>query len=142
MVSRYSVQLLNTEDIDFILTVADLERLPEIEIISQDADFARGKFKGLRIDFLLTRNPLFDHVRRHHATTQQFVEQAISCATVEGLLLLKLFALPALYRMGNFARVGIYESDVATLQSRFITAFWRVGAASQRGRSSSRARDR
>jgi HPt (histidine-containing phosphotransfer) domain-containing protein len=34
---------------------------------------------------------------------------------VEGLLLLKLYALPSLYREGNFARVGIYENDIATL---------------------------
>jgi hypothetical protein len=34
---------------------------------------------------------------------------------VEGLLLLKLYALPSLYRQGNFARVGLYESDIATL---------------------------
>jgi hypothetical protein len=34
---------------------------------------------------------------------------------VEGLLLLKLYALPSLYRQGNFARVGLYENDVATL---------------------------
>jgi hypothetical protein len=34
---------------------------------------------------------------------------------VEGLLLLKLYALPSLYRQGNFARVGIYENDIATL---------------------------
>jgi hypothetical protein len=36
-------------------------------------------------------------------------------ATVEGLLLLKLYALPSLYRQGSFARVGISENDVATL---------------------------
>ncbi|MCC6259605.1 MAG: hypothetical protein IT311_01980, partial [Anaerolineales bacterium] len=30
-------------------------------------------------------------------------------------LLLKLYALPSLYRQGNFARVGIYENDIATL---------------------------
>ena len=30
-------------------------------------------------------------------------------------MLLKLYALPSLYRQGNFARVGIYENDIATL---------------------------
>jgi hypothetical protein len=39
----------------------------------------------------------------------------ISPATVEGLLLLKLYALPSLYRQGNVARVGIYENDIAAL---------------------------
>jgi hypothetical protein len=29
--------------------------------------------------------------------------------------LLKLYALPSLYRQGNFARVSIYENDIATL---------------------------
>lgn len=105
----------NTEDIDLIMSLPFLNRLPEIEIVSQDQDFARGKFEALQIDILLTRNPLFDRVQRHYATTQRFVEQDIPCATVEGLILLKLYALPSLYRQGNFARVGIYENDIATL---------------------------
>jgi hypothetical protein len=46
---------------------------------------------------------------------QRFDEREITTATVEGLLLLKLYALPSLYRQGNFARVGLYENDVATL---------------------------
>lgn len=29
--------------------------------------------------------------------------------------MLKLYALPSLYRQGNFARVGLYENDIATL---------------------------
>ena len=88
---------------------------PEIRLASQDANFARGRFEDLQIDFLLTRNPLFERVRRQYATTQPFRERDIVCATVEGLLLLKLYALPSLYRQANFARVGIYENDVATL---------------------------
>lgn len=78
-------------------------------------DFARGKFERLRVDLLLTRNPLFEKVRRQHATTGRFIERDVPCATVEGLLLLKLYALPSLYRQGNFSRVGLYENDVATL---------------------------
>jgi hypothetical protein len=34
---------------------------------------------------------------------------------IEQILLLKLYALPSLYRQGNFARVSIYETDIATL---------------------------
>lgn len=105
----------NTEDIDLIMALSSLEDLPEIEIVSNDADFARGKFDELQIDILLTNNPLFARVQEQYATTQQFVEQVIPCATVEGLLLLKLYALPSLYRQGNFARVGLYENDIATL---------------------------
>lgn len=106
----------NTEDVDLIVAVSDLEKLPELEIEGQDADFARGRFGQLRVDLLLTRNLLFNEVRRRYATTGRFVERDnIPCATVEGLLLLKLYALPSLYRQGNFARVGLYENDIATL---------------------------
>ena len=105
----------NTEDIDLIMDLASLARLPEIKIIAQDENFARGTFATLRIDILQTRNPLFDKVRRAYAVTQHFKEQDIPCATVEGLLLLKMHALPSLYRQGSFARVGLYENDIATL---------------------------
>ena len=105
----------NTQDIDVIMSLASLRRVPEIEILEQNADFARGRFDDLQIDILLERNRLFDRVRRQHAVVRQFAEQDIPCATVEGLLLLKLFALPSLYRQGNFARVGLYENDIATL---------------------------
>jgi hypothetical protein len=64
---------------------------------------------------LLTSNPLFDEVRKRYTTMQRFVEQDIPCATVEGLVLLKLYALPSLYRQGNFTRVGLNENDIATL---------------------------
>lgn len=105
----------NTEDIDLIMALSSLTRLPEITLSHQDLNFARGEFDGLQIDILLTRNPLFETVRQHYATRQAFVEQDIPCATVEGLLLLKFYALPSLYRLGNFARVSLYENDIATL---------------------------
>ncbi len=34
-------------------------------------------------------------------------------------MLLKLYALPSLYRLGNFARVGLYENDIATLMHEY-----------------------
>ena len=105
----------NTEDIDLIMAVSALERLPELNVENRDADFARGKFGNLRVDMLLTSNPLFEEVRKRYTTTKHFVEQEIPCATVEGLISLKLYALPSLYRQGNFTRVGLYENDVATL---------------------------
>ena len=105
----------NTEDIDLIMSLASLEQFPELRMETRDKDFARGKFGDLKVDVLLTSNVLFDEVRKRYTTRQQFVEQEIPCATVEGLVLLKLYALPSLYRQGNFARVGLYENDVATL---------------------------
>ena len=105
----------NTEDVDLILAPSSLQALPEIEVTGEEPNFARATFEGLKIDILLTRNPLFENVLRDYATPQPFGERTIPCATVEGLLLLKLYALPSLYRQGNFARVGLYENDIVTL---------------------------
>ena len=105
----------NTEDIDLIMAVSALALLPELAVETRDADFARSRFSDLKVDVLLTSNPLFDEVRKRYTSVQRFVEQDIPCATVEGLMLLKLYALPSLYRQGNFTRVGLYENDVATL---------------------------
>jgi predicted nucleotidyltransferase len=112
----------NTEDIDLIMALSSLEKLPELRVEDRDDDFARASFDGLRVDLLLTSNPLFEEVRQRYATTQRFTEQDIPCATVEGLLLLKLYALPSLYRQGNFARVALYESDISTLMHDYRPA--------------------
>lgn len=109
----------NTQDIDLIMAVSSLAKIPEIEVIERNPDLIRGRFKSLQIDLLLTTNPLFDRVMTDYATKQNFIESSIRCATVDGLLLLKLYALPSLYRQGSFARVGIYENDVATLMQLY-----------------------
>ena len=109
----------NTQDIDLIMALPSLTKLPEIKIESQDLYFARGKFGELQIDILLTKNPLFATVDKKYTTNKQFMDRTIRCATVEGLILLKLFALPSLYRQGSFERVGIYENDIATLMNAF-----------------------
>ena len=90
------VQGRNTEDIDLIVSVSALQELPEIVITSQENHVARGMFDTLQIAFLLTHNPLFAMVQRRYATSKPFRERNIPCATVEGLLLLKLYALPSL----------------------------------------------
>lgn len=109
----------NTEDIDLIMALSSLEELPEIRKVDQEQDFARGDFEGLRIDLLLTSNPLFETVRRRYETRQRFVEREIPCATPEGLVLLKLYALPSLYRQGDLTRVALYETDILTLMHQY-----------------------
>lgn len=109
----------NTEDIDLIVALSSLKKLPEVEVVGQDDNFVRAEFKTLQIDFLLSRNPLFEKVQKQYKSVLRFQEQDIPCATVEGLLLLKLYALPSLYRQGNFARVGLYENDIATLMQAY-----------------------
>jgi hypothetical protein len=105
----------NTEDLDLLMASSEAARIPDLKIISEDSNFKRGRFGNLSIDILLTSNPLFKKVHKKYATVQCFLDREIPIATVEGLLLLKLYALPSLYRQGNFARVGIYENDVAVL---------------------------
>lgn len=112
----------NTQDIDLIVDASALAKLPEVEVTGRTEEFARGRFAELRIDFLLGGHPLFDLVRRKYAARQNFHEREIPCATVEGLLLLKLYALPSLYRQGSFARVGLYENDIATLLQAYRPA--------------------
>ncbi len=105
----------NTDDIALIMALSSLRNLPEIEVTSENEDFVSGKLGNLKIDVLLTRNKLFDKIRLQHATTLEFGKREIPCATIEGLLLLKLYALPSLYRQGKFARVNLYEGDIAAL---------------------------
>jgi hypothetical protein len=105
----------NTQDIDLILAKSDLNRLPEISLTNENQDFARGMFQDLQIDLLLTQNGLFQQVKQQYATERQFGDRSVSCATVEGLLLLKFYALPSLYRQGDFNRVSIYENDILQL---------------------------
>lgn len=105
----------NTEDIDLIMALPALRQLTEIDVQTQDMFFARGAFGDLQIDVLLTENNLFDLVRRSYSKVEPFLDQPVPIATVEGLLLLKLYALPLLYRQGNFMRVSLYENDIAAL---------------------------
>jgi hypothetical protein len=109
----------NTQDIDLIVDESDLAKLPEIRIEDRNVDFARGWLGGLRVDFLFTAGKLFDTIRRKYVTGKEFVGRKVPCATVEGLLLMKLFALPDKYRRGHFDRVELYENDVRTLMRNF-----------------------
>ncbi len=108
----------NTKDVDLIVAPSCLEDLPEIEVKARGEHFARARFAEVRLDLLLTTDPLFAKVLRTYTITHYFEDlprQPVPCATVEGLVLLKLYALPSLYRQGEFLRVGLYENDVASL---------------------------
>jgi hypothetical protein len=109
----------NTQDIDLIISRDDLKKVPEIQIEDEKQGFARGWFGHLRVAFLFTEDKLFEKVRRRYTTTKRFVERDVQCATVEGLLLMKLAALPDKYRLAHFDRVRAYEKDVADLIERF-----------------------
>ncbi len=105
----------NTQDIDFILNRADLKAIHEIAVSEENQDFARGRFGSLQIDCWLTRNSLFRMVCDDYATERPFGNRTVRCATVRGLLLLNFFALPSLYRQGQFSKASIYENDITQL---------------------------
>ncbi len=71
------------------------------------------------MNFLGTENPLFQRVASEFAEARRFAflagERPIPCATPEGLMLLKLYALPSLGRQDRFERVTAHESDLASL---------------------------
>jgi len=105
----------NTKDVDLLMPVTALETLPELAIEDQNDFFARGKFRSVQVDLLLTKNPLFKIVAEKFATKHPFEELPVPTATVEGMILLKLFALPSLYRQFDWERIHVYESDIKTL---------------------------
>lgn len=109
----------NTQDIDFILSKSDLSKLTEIVLIDENKDFVRGTFENLQIDFLLTQNKLFKTVIQKFVSERDFGNKKIKCVTVEGLILLKLYALPSLYRQGKFDRASIYENDLLLLMLNY-----------------------
>jgi hypothetical protein len=108
----------NTEDIDLLMSVPSLGQLPEISVEDRNGDFIRGHFRSVRVDILLTTNALFAETQRSYGTVHRFAEMDVPTATPEGLILLKLYALPSLYRQGQFDRVSVYESDIASLLHR------------------------
>jgi len=109
------IQGRNTQDIDLIVDPKQVHKL-NWQATLQDSDFGKANYRGLEVDLLLTTNPLFSYVRQHERTTVSFDNISVSCATREGLLLLKLYALPSLYRQGHMARVALYETDIRMLR--------------------------
>lgn len=104
----------NTQDIDLIVDPAAITMLDWQATLS-DADFGRARYGTLDVDLLLTTNPIFDYVRHHERTEIEFDGEMVMCATRAGLILLKLYALPSLYRQGNLARAALYETDLLML---------------------------
>jgi len=109
----------NTKDVDLLMSVAAMQQVPELNILSREGFFARSRFRSVQVDLLLTSNPLFKTVEERFATQHRFTELDVPVATVEGLILLKLYALPSLCRQLDWDRVYVYESDVKQLLARY-----------------------
>jgi hypothetical protein len=109
----------NTQDIDFVLSAEALDKLPEMAVSQREHEVVRARFRSVRVDVLLTTDPVFRLVHDRYATTHPFQELSVRCATVEGLLLLKLYALPSLYRQADTQRIALYETDILMLVDRY-----------------------
>lgn len=111
----------NTQDIDLIISPKDLTSLPELTIVDQHQNLVKATFDNLQVDILLTQNSLFKHIAKNCTISRQFGDLTVRCVTVEGLLVLKLYALPSLYRQNKFDRASIYENDILLLLLKYPT---------------------
>jgi len=108
----------NTEDIDLIISAPRLGDIPELSIRERTEMFAYGHFSDLRVDILFAEHPVFDLVAKKFTVPLDYHVGRLPTASVDGLILLKLFALPSLYRQFDYDRIAIYEADVTQLLSR------------------------
>lgn len=104
----------NTQDIDLIIDPADVKGMPWSAEL-RDRDFGSAVYRSIDVDFLLTSNALFSEVRAKDRATITFEGRSIPSVTREGLVLLKLYALPSLYRQGKLDRAALYETDILML---------------------------
>jgi hypothetical protein len=80
--------------------------------------FAYCNFRDLGVDVLFAEHPVFELVAKNFSTLMKYEIRSLPTATVEGLILLKLFALPSLYRQYDFDWIAIYEADIMQLLQR------------------------
>lgn len=109
----------NTKDVDLLLSLEASREIPELEIRDRQDFLARAQFRSLQVDLLFTFNPLFKAVAEKFAAVHSFAELNVPAATVEGLIVLKLYALPSLYRQFDMDRAALYENDITTLIARY-----------------------
>jgi len=108
----------NTKDVDLLMSVEASREIPELEIRERRDFFARAQFRSVPVDLLFTFNPVFKMVAEKFATRHRFAELEIPTVTVEGLMVLKLYALPSLYRQFDWDRIYLYEGDIKLLLAR------------------------
>ncbi len=116
------VDTRNTQDIDFILALDDAKKIAGLEINDSNEFFAQAHFGDLQVDLLRPANPLFRHILETESTTSTFGRHSLQTVSPRGLIILKLYALPSLYRQGDITRASIYESDITALQNTHLTS--------------------
>ncbi len=84
----------NTQDLDLIISKTDFYKLsPSLKIVESDENFANCEtHDGLKVDFLFTDNAIFNYVKKAFCQKRDYQEGSFYIATVEGLVLMKLYA--------------------------------------------------
>ena len=108
------IQGRNTQDIDLIIARSDGVSIGLL-INTENKDFAQASYEGVRVDLLLNQNKLFKKIQKDYSQVMQWSDHSVITATPEGLVILKLYALPLLYRQREFDRAAIYETDILQL---------------------------
>jgi hypothetical protein len=109
------VEARNTDLVELVLPPNALAAIPEVKVTSRSEHGAQATFHGLDLDLHLSSHPFIEKVVREHGAMRSFGDREVRCATVEGLLQLNFFALPALYRQANYSKVVLCEADIAAL---------------------------
>ncbi len=104
-----------TDDFNFIIDRADIDQISELIQESSDRNFGRYSYQGTQIDALYKDNPIFDYVIRNCLDSAVIEGKKIVRATPEGIILLKLYALPSLYQQKQQRRAVTYENDILGL---------------------------
>ena len=108
------IQGRNTQDIDLIIARSNGVSIGLL-ISTENKDFAQASYEGVRVDLLLNQNKLFKKIQKDYSQVMQWGDHSVITATPEGLVILKLYALPLLYRQREFDRAAIYETDILQL---------------------------
>ena len=93
----------NTQDLDLIVSKTDFRKIsPFLKTIEADENFANCEtFDGLKVDFLFAENAIFNYVKKVFSQKRSYQEGSFYVATVEGLVLMKLYAWADLYQNGS-----------------------------------------
>ncbi len=100
---RYYIKTRHKEDLDLIISRADFAKIsPTLNILESDDNFANCETTdGLKVDFLFTDNAIFSYVKKAFCQKRTYQEGSFFIATVEGLVLMKLYAWADLYLNGK-----------------------------------------
>jgi hypothetical protein len=105
----------NTQVLDFILSVEDGRKVPGLTIVEENPQFALADLNGLRVDLLRPSVAFHRFISKKYSQRISSNNRSIRAATPEGIALMKMFALPSLYRQFRMDKVAIYEADIFNL---------------------------